>query len=84
MQSTRWARRFDFEPETAVRLSWFGVRAINISTPVRYLKEDEGGISHFRYLRDNVLLTGMYLRLLIGSFFRLVPLLWMRCRGRKA
>jgi glycosyltransferase involved in cell wall biosynthesis len=82
MQSTRWARRFDFEPETAVRLSWLGVRAINTPTPVRYLKEEEGGVSHFRYLRDNVLLTGMYVRLLLGAIVRFLPLIWMRCRQR--
>ena len=83
MQSTRWARRFDFEPETAVRLSWLGVQAINIPTPVRYLGEEEGGVSHFRYLRDNVLLTSMYVRLLIGSIIRFVPLILMRCRQRR-
>ena len=82
MRSTRWARRFDFEPETVVRMSWLGTRAINIDTPVRYLNEAEGGVSHFRYLRDNILLVGMYARLLISSIFRFVPLLWMRCRQR--
>lgn len=83
MESTRWARRFDFEPETAVRLSWLGVRAINITTPVRYLKEEEGGVSHFHYLRDNVLLTSMYMRLLFGAIIRIGPLIWMRCRQQK-
>ncbi len=52
MQSTRWARRFDFEPEVAVRLAWRGVQAINLDTPVRYLLKEEGGVSQFRYLRD--------------------------------
>ena len=30
MGETRWMRRFDFDPEAAVRLSWQGVRAVNL------------------------------------------------------
>ena len=33
MHSTRWARRFDFEPEVAVRMAWRGVHVLNIATP---------------------------------------------------
>jgi glycosyltransferase involved in cell wall biosynthesis len=71
MQETRWARRFDFEPEVAVRLAWRGVKAINLPTPVRYLATSEGGISQFRYLRDNLLLTWMHSRLFFGFLARL-------------
>ena len=71
MQRTRWMRRFDFGPEAAVRLCWQGVPARNLPAPVRYLGADEGGVSHFRYLRDNVLLTWMHLRLLAGFVLRL-------------
>jgi glycosyltransferase involved in cell wall biosynthesis len=78
MQSTRWARRFDFEPEVAVRLAWRGVPAINLDTPVRYLGKEEGGISQFRYLRDNILLTGMHFRLFFGFLLRLPKLLGKR------
>src|SRR4051812_10586625 len=59
MHSTRWMRGFDFEPEAAVRLSWRGVPAINLPAAVRYLKAAEGGVSHFKYGRDNLLLTWM-------------------------
>lgn len=83
MESTRWARRFDFEPETAIRISWMGIPAINLPTPVRYLKREEGGISHFRYGRDNLLLTGMYVRLLFGMFLRLPKLMRQRCHGSR-
>lgn len=79
MQSTRYARRFDFDPEMAVRLSWRGVSVINLPTPVRYPSKEEGGISQFRYLRDNTLLTWMYLRLFLGFLVRLPRLL---IRGR--
>jgi hypothetical protein len=64
MQSTRWMRRFDFEPEAAVRLCWRGVPAINLPAAVRYLTPAEGHVSHFRYIRDNLLLTWMHLRLI--------------------
>ncbi len=59
MRRTRWMRGFDFEPEAAVRLCWRGVPAVNLPAEVRYLKPAEGGISHFRYGRDNLLLTWM-------------------------
>ena len=72
MQSTRWMRGFDFEPEAAIRLTWSGVPAINIPTAVRYLTVAEGGVSHFHYGRDNVLLTWMYTRLLFSLLARLL------------
>ena len=72
MQSTKWARGFDFEPEVVVKLAWSGVCAINIDTPVRYLDVNEGGVSQFRYLRDNILLIGMHTRLFFGFLWRVV------------
>ena len=78
MHHQAWMRRFDFDPEAVVRLSWLGVRAINLPAPVRYLRADEGGVSHFRYLRDNTLLTWMHTRLLTGFLLRLPLLLWRR------
>jgi glycosyltransferase involved in cell wall biosynthesis len=74
---TRFARRFDFDPEVAVRLCWKGVPVINLPTPVKYLTVSEGGISQFRYLRDNALLTFMHLRLMLGFLLRL-PILLLR------
>jgi glycosyltransferase involved in cell wall biosynthesis len=78
MERTRWMRRFDFDPEAAVRLSWRGVRAVNLPAPVRYLSAAEGGVSHFRYLRDNALLTWMHTRLALGALLRLPRLLRRR------
>ena len=66
----RWMRGFDFDPEVAVRLAWRGVRAVNLPAPCRYLGAAEGGVSHFRYGRDNLLLAGMHLRLLAGMVSR--------------
>jgi glycosyltransferase involved in cell wall biosynthesis len=75
MESTRFARRFDFEPEMAVRLAWDQVEMVNVDVPVRYLSQEEGGVSHFNYLRDNLLLSWMNLRLLLGSLWRLPRLI---------
>lgn len=72
--NTSFARRFDFDPEVAVRLCWRGVPVINLKTPVRYLTAEEGGVSQFRYLRDNTLLTGMHIRLFFGFLLRIPAL----------
>ena len=82
MQRTRWMRRFDFDPEAAVRLCWAGVPMVNLPTPVRYLRADQGGVSHFRYGRDNVLLTWMHIRLM-AEFWRLLPKLLLRQARRQ-
>jgi glycosyltransferase involved in cell wall biosynthesis len=78
-----WMRRFDFDVEAVVRLSWRGIPAINIKAPVRYFTADEGGVSHFNYWRDNVLLTWMHTRLFCGFLVRL-PLLLVRRLRRSA
>lgn len=75
-----WMRRFDFDVEVAVRLCWRGMRPLNIVTPVRYFRVDEGGVSHFHYWRDNALLTWMHARLLWGFLWRLPWVAWLRCR----
>jgi len=77
MRHNRWMRRFDFDPEAVVRLIWRGVPVVNLPAPVRYFTTEEGGVSHFNYWRDNVLLTSMYLRLVAGFLLRL-PLLIAR------
>ncbi len=83
MRGQRWMRRFDFDPEAVVRLSWAGVVAVNLPAPVRYLRAEDGGVSHFRYLRDNTLLTWMHTRLFLGFVARLPMLLWRRFRSSR-
>lgn len=83
LEGTRWMRRFDFDPEATVRLCWRGVPPINLLTPVRYFRPEEGGVSHFRYLRDNLLLTAMHARLLAGFLLRLPVLLVRRLRSSR-
>ncbi|MDZ4288349.1 MAG: glycosyltransferase family 2 protein [Prosthecobacter sp.] len=79
-ESTRWARRFDYDTEIAVRLAWQGVPMLRVPTPVRYLTREEGGVSQFRYLRDNSVLTWMHARLLCGFLIRLPRLGFWRMR----
>lgn len=82
MERQPWMRRFDFDTEAVVRLAWRGVKPINVAAPVRYLTAQEGGVSHFRYGRDNVLLTWMHLRLMLEFFLRFPQLLWRRLLRR--
>jgi glycosyltransferase involved in cell wall biosynthesis len=82
MQGQRWMRRFDFDPEAAVRMCWAGVRPVNLPAPVKYFSAGEGGVSHFNYLRDNLLLSWMHARLFAGFVMRLPWLVWRRVRGR--
>jgi glycosyltransferase involved in cell wall biosynthesis len=78
MRSSRWMRRFDFDVEAVVRLSWAGVPARNLPAAVRYFTPAEGGVSHFNYWRDNVLLSSMHARLFFGFLIRLPYLLVRR------
>ena len=81
MRRQPWMRRFDFDVEAVVRLSWRGVRPINLPAPVRYFRPEEGGVSHFNYWRDNALLTWMHFRLFWGFVVRLPRLAARRNRG---
>ena len=71
MARTPFMRRFDFDPEAVVKLAWAGVPPVNRPAPVRYLRPEEGGVSHFKYVRDNALLSWMHARLMIGFIARL-------------
>ena len=83
MRKSRFMRRFDFDPEAVVRLSWAGVPAVNVDSPVKYLSAAEGGVSHFKYVRDNALLSLMHGRLLLGFGARLPWLLHRRLTGKR-
>jgi glycosyltransferase involved in cell wall biosynthesis len=63
------ADHMDFDIEIAVRLVWAGVPIVNVPTRVRYLPPAEGGVSHFRLFRDNLAITWMHTRLVVGSLF---------------
>jgi len=78
MRQSMWMRRFDFDVEAVVRLSWAGVPVRNLPAKVRYFTAAEGGVSHFNYWRDNVLLSSMHARLFVGFLVRLPFLLGRR------
>jgi glycosyltransferase involved in cell wall biosynthesis len=82
MRRQPWMRRFDFDTEAVVRLAWRGVKPLNLPAPVKYLTAEEGGVSHFKYGRDNVLLSWMHLRLMLEFALRLPSLLWRRATRR--
>lgn len=75
LESIRSARRFDFDTELVVRLFWRGVRPVNRKVGVFYPTRAAGGVTHFRYLRDNAVLVWAHARLLVGS-------VWWRIGGR--
>jgi glycosyltransferase involved in cell wall biosynthesis len=81
MRRSMWMRRFDFDVEAVVRLSWMGVPVRNLPAQVRYFTTAEGGVSHFNYWRDNVLLSSMHARLFAGFIIRLPFLLVRRLAG---
>lgn len=72
-------RRMDFDTEIMVRLSWRGVPIISVPTHVTYPSD---GVSHFRMLRDNVFISLMHARLLVGMLWR-SPLILGRRVARK-
>jgi hypothetical protein len=54
------------------------VAVVNVDAPVKYFTAAEGGVSHFNYLRDNLLLTWMHSRLFLGFALRLPVLAWRK------
>jgi len=69
--------RMDFDTEVAVRLMWRGVQVRNLPTRVIY---PENGLSHFRMLHDNLRISAMHTRLLLGMLPRAPMLLWRKRR----
>jgi hypothetical protein len=83
MERQPWMRGYDFDSEAAIRLCWRGINPINIAVPVRYFRPEEGGVSHFHYLRDNVILFCMHVRLLVESLLRMPFLIGRRLTSVK-
>lgn len=61
----------DFDPEIAVRMVWSGTPVINLPTRVRYIARADGGVSHFRMVRDNALISWMHTRLMLTRIARM-------------
>jgi len=75
LERNRVGSHMDFDTEVLVRLYWRGVATRWIATPVRYPLD---GVSHYRMLADNVLMTGLHVRLVLGMLVRLPMLLWRK------
>lgn len=80
LKGIRGGRRFDFDTQLAVRLYWEGVPAVNIPTRVRYPRRESGGVTHFHYLRDNLLLIRVHVMLAFRSLLLLPRLIRFRRR----
>jgi len=79
LQQTRLRERMDFDTDVLVRLHWRGVTMINVPTRVTYPAD---GISHFRMVWDNLLISRMHATLFFGMLLRL-PVLLARKLKRK-
>lgn len=76
MACGRLGTGMEFDIEIVVRMVWSGVDVVNLPVGVRYLTAEEGGVSHFRMVRDNARITWLHTRLASAA-------LWRRARGRK-
>lgn len=65
-------QRMDFDIEIVVRLYWQGVEIINLPTEVQYPID---GVSHFKMLQDNLLISRKHTQLFFGMLFRFPKLL---------
>jgi glycosyltransferase involved in cell wall biosynthesis len=73
-QRQKLGERMNFDTEVLVRLYWDGLEIINVPTPVSYSSD---GVSHFRIVLDNFLISRMHATLFFGMLWRL-PLLISR------
>ncbi len=67
--------RMQFDVEILVHMIRAGVPIVNLPVGVRYLTAAEGGVSHFRMLRDNWSFSCMHARLCTAGAFG-----WIRAR----
>jgi len=79
-ESSKPGKRMAFDPEILVRAIWADIELKFIPIKVSY---PEGGKSHFHYVRDNVEISWMHTRLIVGMVFRL-PLILSRNLTRRA
>ena len=75
LKSVQLGKRMEFDIEIIVRLYWQGADVINIETEIQYPSD---GISHFRMLQDNLLISGKHAQLFFGMLRRFPRLLLRR------
>lgn len=72
LSSSQVGQGMDFDIDIIVRLYWQGVDVVNIETNVQYPID---GVSHFKMLQDNVLISKAHAKLFFGMLWRLPQLL---------
>ncbi|HDS1734212.1 glycosyltransferase family 2 protein [Pseudomonas sp. BP8] len=77
IDSVRLGRRMDFDTEILVRLAWREQPMRWLPTRVHYPKD---GLSHFRLVHDNALISRMHATLFFGMLLRAPMILWRRWR----
>lgn len=75
LQQQKLGKRMDFDIEVMVRLFWKNIEFRFIDTAVEY---PEHGVSHFRALEDNVLISWMHTRLFFGMLPRIPQLIFRK------
>ncbi|MFO2463183.1 glycosyltransferase family 2 protein [Pseudomonas sp. 15FMM2] len=75
MDSANIGKRMDFDSDILVRLSWRNQPMRWLPTRVRYPTD---GLSHFRMVHDNLLISSMHTRLFFGMLVRAPMILWRR------
>lgn len=75
MKKYRIGNRMDFDTDIMVKLYWEGSSSLFIPTKVIY---PQNGVSHFRALDDNLLISWMHTKLFFGMIPRALSLLKRR------
>jgi glycosyltransferase involved in cell wall biosynthesis len=81
LDEVRLSPRMAFDPEILVRLHWRGVPIVNLRTRITY---PAGGVSHFRLVLDNWLISLTHARLFFGMLRRAPTLMRRRWPPSKA
>ena len=75
--------RMCFDPEILIRAYWAGIPIATVPTKVRYLSAEDGGVSHFRGVHDNLLNVGLHTWLTLQAPYRWTHR-WLKQRQRPA
>ncbi|MDI3373585.1 glycosyltransferase family 2 protein [Pseudomonas sp. V104_6] len=78
IDTVRLGKRMDFDPEILVRLAWRNQPMRWLPTRVHYPQD---GLSHFRLVHDNALISKMHAKLFFGMLVRVPAILWRRWRS---
>jgi glycosyltransferase involved in cell wall biosynthesis len=71
----------EFDQELPVRMVWSGTPVLNLPTRVQYLSAEEGGVSHFDLLHDNLRITWLHTRLVLTAAGRALARIGRSGRG---